>query len=498
MNITKWKLAAIFAFTAFSVLYGVAQESKHYLSPEEGMVFDKLALEGNMSVVLVPGDRGAVWVEHDDEGEKDQSFKGLNMEHDPDSLYLRLALTRGSRWQIQTLYVQYDQLKSIECSRGIALKNKDTIRGPALDLQVSGTSDISLVLSVTQLSTRFSGANKVTLSGKADNHNMNVSGVTSLNASTLKTLNMNATTSGASQVMAYVTDSLKGTLSGTSHFSNKADPVFFDVEASGLAILSSTDDTTRLKVNEMEISIDKKITQTKRNELADAIKDEVVGDEVKIKRRNNKSFRGNWGGFGLGFNGFLNADHEFNAPPQEYEFLKLNEQKSLVVNINLFQKNVNLINNRLGLVTGIGLQYNNYRFRANTILSSDSAQIYGYFDTDPDKDYIKSKLLAKYVTVPVLLEYNTNGRRGFHIGAGAQFAWMYGSHSKIVYELDRSRQKVKDKGSFHLSPYNADLMLRIGWNWVNLFATYSITEMFRDDRGPQLHPFTIGLNLISW
>ena len=43
-----------------------------------------------------------------------------------------------------------------------------------------------------------------------------------------------------------------------------------------------------------------------------------------------------------------------------------------------------------------------------------------------------------------------------------------------------------------------DATARIGWGWVNVFATYSLTTLFKTDRGPELYPFSVGLTISDW
>ena len=101
--------------------------------------------------------------------------------------------------------------------------------------------------------------------------------------------------------------------------------------------------------------------------------------------------------------------------------------------------------------------------------------------------------------LPLLLEYQTNSHHranSFHIGIGVIGGIRLGSHTKQEYTTTGGgKQKQKIKDSFHLQPFILDATARIGWGPINLFATYSLISMFRQDRGPELRPFTLGLIL---
>ncbi|MFO8055103.1 MAG: DUF2807 domain-containing protein [Bacteroidales bacterium] len=480
----KMKITSLLALTILLVISVSAQTTTYNLTPEEsGFDFNKLTLKGAMKVVLIPGDQPEAWIEYQEEEEAlSRIQENITFTHTPSdkSLFVKYNNPGNS-----VLYIQYTHLGMIKSRIAVNLRTEDTLRSARLEIHTEGASETEATLAVDELYSSFSGASSATLKGYADTHHVTTSGATSLKASELITKNMLVDASGVSQLHINVSDKLSGSLSGSSSLKNKRKPKVTELETSGLAKTAVKGDTTKVRIGKTKFLI---------------IDDDQQKIEIENKEksgRSGKKFAGSWGGFELGFNGYLNTQDKMKVP-DEYDFLNLREEKSIVVNINLFEKNFNLIRNRFGLVTGLGLQYNNYRFQSNTLLTGDSARIYGSFDTDPKKNYIKSKLLVKYITLPLMLEYNTGGKNKFHIGAGAQFAWKYGDHSKIVYEESVSREKKKDKGNFYLYPYKLDITARIGWSWINLFATYSLTPMFKEDKGPELYPFSAGIKLASW
>ena len=58
--------------------------------------------------------------------------------------------------------------------------------------------------------------------------------------------------------------------------------------------------------------------------------------------------------------------------------------------------------------------------------------------------------------------------------------------------------KTKSHDDYHLQPFKADATFRIGWGYVNLFATYNLVQMFRLDKGPELHQFAAGITFLGW
>ena len=96
-----------------------------------------------------------------------------------------------------------------------------------------------------------------------------------------------------------------------------------------------------------------------------------------------------------------------------------------------------------------------------------------------------------------MLEYQTNPNNNinsFHIAVGMTLGWRIGTHTKVVYDNDK--HKVRD--SFDLNPFKYDATVRIGWGVVNLYGTYALNTLFKNDKGPEMYPVTMGLTLINF
>ena len=155
------------------------------------------------------------------------------------------------------------------------------------------------------------------------------------------------------------------------------------------------------------------------------------------------------------------------------------------------------------LTTGIGMTLNNYRFSDDRTLLTDTNRVaagFDYKETGEQISYAKNKLAVNYVTVPVLLQFNTHRllKKSVHLGAGVLFSYKYNSHLKLVYEQNGDKQKSKRRDDYNIEPFRYDATVRLGYRNYTLFGSYAITELFKDKRGPTLHPFTIGLQLAGW
>jgi len=234
-----------------------------------------------------------------------------------------------------------------------------------------------------------------------------------------------------------------------------------------------------------------------------------------------EKYRGHWAGIDLGFNGYVTPDFNMNFSPKE-DYININTARSLMVNLNPFELNVNLIRKHFGFTTGLGFQFNNYYFTNNYVMLNDSAVLVAYKVKDKDGNYVtlkQNKMFNSYITLPLLFEYQTNSHRNlnsFHVTLGVIGGIRLGTYTKQIYKntdqtyylVDNAgnpvasyyidRPIVRTYGSYHLSPFMLDATLRIGWSYLNLWATCGITQMFQNGKGPEVFPLNIGITLLSW
>lgn len=255
---------------------------------------------------------------------------------------------------------------------------------------------------------------------------------------------------------------------------------------------NSRNDTTSIRIGRRNIEIVEEGGRT------DVSIHRIEKDENEKGWRRGKHFNGHWSGFELGFNGLANDDYSLYDGTEHSgnEFMELDQPKSMEVNLNFLEYNILLNDNSIGLVTGMGLSMNNYRFDNDlTIVKGDNGIIQP-ISLDGEK-VEKSKLTASYLTVPLLLEFqipvNGHSNRLF-ISGGVIGGINLGSHTKVKYD----DSKEKDRGSFNINPFKCSATVRAGLNDLSLYACYGLTPLFKNDKGPELFPFSIGISLINF
>ncbi len=332
------------------------------------------------------------------------------------------------------------------------LKTDGAITAPELQLEFSGASNGSIEVNAEVLNSKISGASKGQIKGKALSHNADISGAANLRATNLTALSTTINLSGASKAVINSTNEIKAELSGASelsYYDNRkiiklSKPGSYEITPENPSneitktpddqdISTIYEDSTIVRIGDVTVEVhDGNSTKVTigGNEL------EVDDDgNVKFKKSDKKArYDGHWGGFELGINGYVNNKGEFDMP-ENYDFLDLRMEKSINVKINFYEQNFNLIANHFGLTTGLGLEWNNYRFDNNVVLLKDGKDIVDAYEFNP-ANYTKSKLVVNYLNLPIMFEYQTNRfskKNSFHIGAGIQTGLRIGSHTKRVF-----------------------------------------------------------------
>lgn len=243
---------------------------------------------------------------------------------------------------------------------------------------------------------------------------------------------------------------------------------------------SATGDTTIVRIGKKDVKVIDHDGGT-----------EILWGKGKHKKDRSGKFNGHWEGIEFGFNAFDNADYSLYKGT---EFMSLNQGKSMEFDLNFYELNIGLAKNYVGLVSGMGLSFNNYRFEnPYTLLKGPQTTEAVLLDAD---GLSKTKLALTYLNVPLLLEFqipvNQNEGRVF-LNAGLIGGVKLGSHTKVK----RGDTKDKNRSGFNIHSFKYAATARIGYKDISLFANYSLTPLFESGKGPELTPFTVGISLLD-
>lgn len=244
--------------------------------------------------------------------------------------------------------------------------------------------------------------------------------------------------------------------------------------------------------------------------------------DLRTQRRNQFTY---WSGLDLGVNTFLGSDGDADLDAAT-DFMQVDHGKSRFFAINFMEQKIEFGSHHAGLLTGMGLEFTNYRLANNVQLQYNADSVYGLPIETPE--FRKNKLRQIGLRVPLMLEFNTkraklpteeeiiaaakdtlhvkgkgsafsfSNAKNFHIAFGVVGSWYFDSMYKQKFSVDGDERKVRDKGDYQLLPYRAAAAVRVGYGSFNLFAEYALTPLFKEGKGPELTPFTVGITIVGF
>lgn len=229
----------------------------------------------------------------------------------------------------------------------------------------------------------------------------------------------------------------------------------------------------------------------------------AVGEKTykKANLENYSTFKGHWKGFHFGFMNFANL-------PDGWEDMELDMGSSFSMQFNFANYSVNL-NSRgnIGLVTGLGIEYQRFRFSdGNTTLIKEKGNTIPTYVQDiypkDDIDHVqRSSFKNLYLTIPFIFEVQFPAakatKKRIYASAGFMGGVRMHSKTKIVYrDSDDDKQKEKMKGNFHVVPFKVDVTGRIGYRNINIWGSYTLTNLFKSNTMPDLKVYTLGFGLL--
>ena len=235
-------------------------------------------------------------------------------------------------------------------------------------------------------------------------------------------------------------------------------------------------------------------------------------EDLKRERRNLFCY---WAGLELGMNSFVTSDGRIGDGPESGP-LQLNNARSRFFAINFWEQKIEFGTNHIGLFTGMGLEFDNYKLSENNTLQFNSDSTWAVAMDSPDLR--KNKLRQIGLRVPLMLEFNSNRaklpsnagelegkpdwsfsrKHNFHLAAGVVGSWYFDTMYKQKYSEGGHNVKQRSKDDYNLLSYRLAARAQIGYSGLNLFAEYALTPMFEEGTAPTLNALNVGITLIGF
>lgn len=232
-----------------------------------------------------------------------------------------------------------------------------------------------------------------------------------------------------------------------------------------------------------------------------------VGNNRKPSK--NRLITTNWWIVDLGFSRYSDQTNyaqtgnylvnQPGAPALGKKDFELRGGKSVNVNVWLFMQQLSLYKKYLNLKYGLGVELNNYRYKSTISYREAGPLPYSPAGTMSSTPFIfrdsiaffKNKLAADYLTIPLMLNVNTNpahSKRSFSMSMGVSIGYLYSQRNK---QKSSARGKWTNKGDYDLERFKFSYQAEIGFGHVHLYGSYSPQSMYKN--GLDMRPYTFGV-----
>lgn len=434
------------------------------------------------NVVLIQSDTNTINIDAD---EKTQSYFITEIKDGILNILTDNSIKNEKRVLV-TIHTK--NLNSIIITGSADIRTEGQLVSNAITIESSGIGNVLLDIKADEIIVKVKGTGDVTLTGTTQTLDAAVSGGGDLKASDLETEKAIVKISSDGDAKVNVKKSIDADVSGAGSIIYKGTPAERTINISGLGSVreskSGTGEETARDTTKFQFGKKKYI-------IIDGNNDKEPGGKYDIKQYNEK-FK-HWTGLEIGINGLLDYRNRAEAPAGE-EFIELDYTRSLKFGLNLLEKDFHIYKNYINLVTGIGFDFNHYALKNNVTLNSEAEYLSA--STDSVK-YKKNMLNVSYLKLPLMLEFNSsaNPENNWHIAGGCEFAYRIHSVTKQVFYENDEHVKIKQRDDFNLAPFRYSTTVRIGYNNVTVYANYGLNQMFKKNKGPQVYPFSAGINV---
>lgn len=148
------------------------------------------------------------------------------------------------------------------------------------------------------------------------------------------------------------------------------------------------------------------------------------------------------------------------------------------------------------IAPGIGYNHAAYFHNAEMLEDSNGISFPIIHDLEKDEDFKRSKLSLHYFEVPVEIRYRHKFENGLSLklAVGLKGSVKVNAVSKEVKIGPNGYAKHYNIANFNdLNTWRLGPTFRVGYGAVNLLMYYDFLPLFKDGKGPQMTPFSIGV-----
>ena len=147
------------------------------------------------------------------------------------------------------------------------------------------------------------------------------------------------------------------------------------------------------------------------------------------------------------------------------------------------------------MVTGLGMTWRNLHLGNNSHLVNNNGIT--LVEAAPEGiTYNYSRLRMFDLNLPIYLEIHPLGKSEFYITGGVLFGINTFSSYKVKYKNENDKKiSVVEGKDYNVNPFSVNYLVQMGWNDLGAYAKYTPTSLFKNDKGPDVQTFSVGLTL---
>jgi hypothetical protein len=159
------------------------------------------------------------------------------------------------------------------------------------------------------------------------------------------------------------------------------------------------------------------------------------------------------------------------------------------------QYNVPFGNSPLSFAMGIGVGMHN--FYSDSRIADITADTIRFVAIPDSVSYKKSKLGLTYLDFPLELRFKAKNKVRF--SAGVKLSYLLDAKTKYKGDNENGDPvMIKTRDVAQVDKFQFGPFVRVGYDWFQVFAYYSVTQTFEKNRGPDIYPISLGITLMPF
>ena len=453
--------------------------------------FSKIEVSGNIDVTIIQSESNKI--------ESKNPNMPMNYKLDGNKLIIK-----GSNTD-ENIIVYVKNLQAIETSGLSSVTSKNEIKASErFSIETSGNSEVEITLNTPLLKCEATGLSKQSIKGTGDKLVVDISGNADLNSFEFICNEAMVDASGLSDFKITANKKLVLDASGSSDGKYKGTPASKVISVTGMASVKAMDENATFndERTEMKVGVEGDTVAFDMGNRKIIITEKGKNNKDEGKSSNNnkkhKEMKDVWSGLEMGFDNLI-------TPSGKYSFEKPNDYlntrfgSSYHIGLNMFEPDWKIIEGRLSIASGLGIEWQSLKFDGNKVLAPKISNGVAFDTSTYSLTYNRLNLTS--FTLPILLKLNSNpsksGKR-FHIAAGVILNYTPWATVKTETTANGYSDRHEFDYDNNIKPLRVSATVRVGYGWLRLFANYGLTPVFNNASMPDTRTASVGITVIPF